>query len=127
MFNIMDKVYNILAPVLLPLGVKIAAEEYINNEEELPAELVVYQKIDGYANEFANNMPIEIVHYVRVNYYTMDPKKKIERIELIKAAMIDGGFYYPTNDSIDIPREEGAVYWGIYSDFFYLQGAGEVT
>lgn len=125
MFDITQKVDSLLSNILTPLNIEFAAEEFISTGEELPQQYVTHQKIDGYGREFADNSAIETMHYIRVNYYTQDPTKKAEIMELIKTAMMNGGFYYPTNDNIPIPRDVDATYWGAYSDFFYMQGAGE--
>ncbi len=126
MFDIIQKVDNLLSNILTPLNISFSAEEYTSVGEELPQEYVVYQKIDGYGREFADNSAKEIMHYIRVNYYTQDPTQKAKMMESIKTAMMNAGFYYPTNDSIPIPRDVDASFWGVYSDFFYMQGAGEV-
>lgn len=109
-------VERIIQKALSPIC-KVALEE-LPKSNPLPDEFIVVDRIDGNEDSFADDKAQQNYHLYRINYYGKSKLRRQEVMGMIKAQMKSVGFYLKT-DNKTIPRENGATYYGAYSDFAY--------
>lgn len=97
----------------------VFAERFVGaTKQAWPEEYIVHSLVYTRYDHFADNRKLSTVFFVDVEYFCKSVGQKARRVKEIIGTMEVAGFR-TVNAGSDIPRDVGAVYYGVTMEFRY--------